>query len=143
MRSPYHPFIIQHPHATSILSLPVQARDETSFDLYARGIDDELVERALGNHGTIGRKGGPRKTGSLPHKPPKEGHLRREVDDLVVRELVEELLARGHVMMPSNIDVSWGPESPVARRMKRLGRSHIHRREDDSLWMCAELDELD
>ena len=38
------------------------------MDLYAREFEDELFARA---GGAIGKNGGPRQIGSLPHKPPK------------------------------------------------------------------------
>ena len=69
--------------AVPILSLPIQAREDFDLDLYAREYEAELFARALGTHGSIGKKGGPRQTGSLPHKP--------KLDD---REFDEELFAR-------------------------------------------------
>ena len=68
-------------HADSVImhSLPAQAREEAGYDLYARAFDDELVARTLGTHGSIGGKGGPRQTGSLPHKPPMDSPSRREL----------------------------------------------------------------
>lgn len=60
-------------------SLPAQAREEAGYDLHARAFDDELVARTLGTHGSIGGTGGPRQTGSLPHKPPMDSPSRREL----------------------------------------------------------------
>ena len=65
------------------LSLPIQAREESDLDLFARELDNEVFARTLGTHGEIGRKGGPRQVGSLPHKPKLDG-----------RDLDEELFAR-------------------------------------------------
>ena len=105
MRPSRRAFDAQHTDHLTLYSLPVQARDEAGSDLYARSYDDELFARTTGTHGNIGRKGGPRQVGSLPHKPPKGSPSRREDSDLFARELdVEELLARGYGIMPSSED---------------------------------------
>ena len=89
------------------------------MDLYTREFEDELFARA---GGAIGKKGGPRQIGSLPHKPPK----------WETRELEGELVARVLESGPS-----YGYSRP--HRHRKYG---VVRREDiDNLWERTDMNE--
>ena len=49
-----------------------------------------------------------------------------------------------HIVVPSDgVDVHWGPLGALQAARDKLGRGRVHRRDDDGLWMRAELDEPD